>query len=161
MSQPIKNKKVKKVVAKKVKKFHKPRVKKQEYGTSKLEERFAKEFLDKLGVKYEYQYKAEDIGRYYDFMLTTDGGGKIIIEVDGDFYHGYGLKFEQKNPMQKHNEIVDRIKNTWALWHGIPLLRIWEHDINNNSEKVMKMLKEAIGKTSKRVLINEDKKKRH
>jgi len=40
-------------------------------------------------------------------------------------------------------------------------LRIWEHDINNNPEKVMKMLKEAIGKTSKKALINEDKKKRH
>ena len=161
MAQPIKNKKVKKTITKKVKKFYKPRVKKQEYGTSKLEERFAKEFLDKLGVKYEYQYKAEDIGRYYDFKVITEGGGAIIIEVDGDFYHGYGLKYEQKNPMQKHNEIVDRIKNTWALWHGIPLLRIWEHDINNNPEKVMKILKDAIGKTNKKALINEDKKKRH
>jgi len=161
MTQPIKNKKVKKVIAKKIKKFYTPRVKKQEYGTSKLEERFAKEFLDKLGIKYEYQYKAEDIGRYYDFKLITDNGGIIIVEIDGDFYHGYNLKFEQKNPMQKHNEMVDRIKNNWALWHGIPLLRIWEHDINNNPEKVMKMLKEAIGKTSKKALINEDKKKRH
>ena len=39
------------------------RTHKQEYGTSKLEERFAKNFLDKLGVEYKYQYKAESIGR--------------------------------------------------------------------------------------------------
>ena len=28
-----------------------------EYGTSKLEDRFAKDFLDKLGIVYETQYK--------------------------------------------------------------------------------------------------------
>ena len=29
---------------------------KQEYGTSKLEEKFAKEFLDRLDIKYQYQF---------------------------------------------------------------------------------------------------------
>lgn len=55
----------------------------KEYGTSKLEEYFASEFLDKLGVKYMYQFEAKDIGRYYDFYLYEH---RIIIEVDGDYY---------------------------------------------------------------------------
>lgn len=155
MKQPVKNKTlVKPIKSKKTtgKRKHK------EYGTSKLEERFAKEFLDKLGVEYIYQFKAEDIGRYYDFYCPK---ANCIIEVDGDFYHSYGLTHEEKNPMQKHNEYVDKIKDEWALMHGIPILRIWEHDINKNSSKVMKELKKYIGECNKKVLIKENKKKRH
>ena len=62
-----------------------------EYGTSKLEEKFAKEFLDKLNVKYIYQFKMESIGRYLDFYLPDE---HMAIEIDGDFYHSYGLTYE-------------------------------------------------------------------
>lgn len=51
---------------------------------------------------------------------------------------------EDKNPMQKKNEYVDKIKDEWALAHGIPIIRIWEHDINENQQKVMAMLKETV-----------------
>lgn len=162
MKQPIKKINNSVLVSKKktnakrtVKRRHK------EYGTSKLEERFAKDFLDKLNIKYTYQFKAESIGRYYDFLIETPKGSKICIEVDGDYYHSFGLTHEEKNPMQKHNEYVDKVKDEWALTHGIPILRIWEHDINKNPNKVMKILKEAIGDNDKRTLIKENKKKRH
>ena len=39
------------------------------FGTSKLEEDFAKDFLDKLKVRYVYQFEAKDIGRFYDFYF--------------------------------------------------------------------------------------------
>ena len=55
----------------------------KEYGTSKLELRFAREFLDKLGVEYIYQFKAESIGRYFDFFCPA---ANVIIEVDGDYW---------------------------------------------------------------------------
>ena len=50
------------------------------YGTSKLEEDFARDFLDKLGVKYIYQFEAKDIGRFYDFYLPEHN---LIVECDG------------------------------------------------------------------------------
>ena len=162
MAQPIKNKEVKKIVKKK--NSHHQITKKRkhkEYGTSKLEEKFAKEFLDKLDVEYEYQFKAVEIGRYYDFKIKTKAGSIIIIEVDGDFYHGYNLVHEEKNPMQKHNEYVDRIKDEWALAHGIPIIRIWEHDINNNPSKVMSILKESIGINDEKKIKKDNKNKRH
>ena len=56
---------------------------------------------------------------------------------------------------------VDKIKNEWALAHGIPIVRIWEHDIRENPEKVMKILKENIGIATEKMIINENKKKRH
>lgn len=53
------------------------------YGTSKLEKDFANNFLSKLGVKYEYQYEAKDIGRFYDFYLPDS---RVLIEIDGDYW---------------------------------------------------------------------------
>lgn len=154
MVQPIKNKKSKPIhkTKKSVKK------KKKEYGTSKLEERFAKEFLDKLKIKYVYQFKAESIGRFYDFYLPEDN---LIIEIDGTYWHSYGLLYEEMTPTQKRNRRVDKQKDHWALINGIPILRIWEHDINNNPEKVISMLKEKVGYARKQKEINDNKRKRH
>ena len=128
------------------------------YGTSKLEKKCAKEFLDKLGVKYEEQYFAESINRYYDFYLPEC---RVLIEVDGDYWHSYGKVYEEMTPTQKKNARVDKIKNEWALSRGIPIIRIWEHDINENPQKVMKILKENIGIATDKMIINENKKKRH
>lgn len=76
-------------------------------------------------------------------------------------WHGYGLTNEEKNPTQKRNARVDKIKNMWAIMNGIPILRIWEHDINDNPEKVMKLLKETIGISTEKKIILDNKKKRH
>ena len=69
-------KQTKRVAAKKTRK-------KPLFGTSKLEEDFAKEFLDKLGVEYIYQYEAKSIGRWYDFYITQYN---LLIEIDGGYW---------------------------------------------------------------------------
>lgn len=128
------------------------------YGTSKLEKRFAKEFLDKLGVKYATQFEAKDIKRFYDFYLPDV---RILLEIDGVFWHGKGLLHEEKNYQQKRAEYVDKIKDEWALMHGIPLIRIWEDDINNKPSEVMAMLKEKVGEYGTKYKQELEKKKRH
>lgn len=128
-----------------------------EYGTSNLETRFAKNFLDKLGYEYETQYKAESIGRYYDFYIKP---ANLLIEIDGDYYHSYGLLYEDMSPMQKKNKRVDKDKNKWAQTHKIPLIRIWEHDINKTPKEVMDMLKTEIPKYIEKYNKELDKKKR-
>jgi len=129
-----------------------------EYGTSKLEIKFAKEFLEKLGIKYVYQYKAESIGRYFDFYCVD---ANVLIEVDGDFFHGRNLVYEEMSPMQKHNKFVDDIKNKWALSNCIPIIRIWEYDINKNPEKVMDLLRTRIGEYTNMKIKKDEKNKRH
>ena len=109
-------------------------------------------------MKYVRQFEAKDIGRFYDFFIPE---ANCLIEVDGDFYHGYGLLHEDKSPMQKHNEWVDKQKDMWAASHCIPLLRIWEHDINDHPEKVRRMLTEYIGKSTDKKKKDDNKKKRH
>jgi very-short-patch-repair endonuclease len=130
----------------------------EDYGTSKLEEKFAKEFLDKLGVKYIYQFKAESIGRYYDFCIPS---ANLIIEVDGDYWHSKDLVYEEMTPTQKRNKRVDKEKNHWALVNSFKLLRFWESDINKNPKEVMKKLQEELYINIEKTKIIENKKKRH
>lgn len=158
MPQPVSRKRTTKNTVRKLSEEVKKKRPHPKYGTSKLEDFFAENFLDALGVKYIRQYEAKEIGRFYDFFCPD---ANVIIEVDGDYYHSYGLTYEQKNPMQKHNEWVDKVKDEWALSHGIPILRIWEHDIHDNPEKVMKTLKESIGKYTEKQRKIKDKNKRH
>lgn len=119
------------------------------YGTSKLEEDFARDFLDKLGLEYEYQFEAKGIGRFFDYRI-----GQTLIEIDGDYFHSNPLIYEEKdlNRMQKRNKKIDEYKNTWALTHGFPIIRIWETDIRKHPDKVMKILVEHF-------MVNDEQKK--
>lgn len=140
------------------------------FGTSKLEQDFAKNFLDKLGIKYIWQYEAVQIGRYYDYCLFINGkindfsnGNIILLEIDGSYHHSDPrlVKESEMNPMQKHNKRVDKHKDEWALMHGIPLMRIWEKDIRENPKMVMEELKKRLYIQDKKVMITEKKNKRH
>lgn len=156
-----------------------------EYGTSKLEKDFATDILDYLGLTYVYQYKAESIGRYYDFAITCYDNIKyeyevkdgiksvkqdknpfpvtLLIEVDGDWYHSNPIlvKESEMNPMQKHNKFVDKKKNEWAALNGIVLLRFWEHDIRNNKKMVLDEIQKYIKAGRKKREILENRKKPH
>ena len=144
-----KNKVVKKKVAAKKQRKH------PLFGTSKLEEDFAKDFLDKLNVKYIWQFEAKDIGRFYDFKIINGP----IIEVQGSYWHGDSRIYEEKdlNKIQKKNIQVDAYKQKWALSHGIPIYYIWEKDVKESPDKVMAFLKEILYIEEKK----KDKNKRH
>ena len=131
--------------------------KKQKYGTSKLEKKFAKEFLDKLGIKYIYQFEAKSIKRFYDFYCYEKNA---LIEVDGSYWHSEGILYENMTPTQKRNRRVDKIKDHWALINGIPIIRIWESDINKHPEKVLTMLKERLCDAGEKKKLDDNKKKR-
>ena len=83
------------------------------------------------------------------------------MEVDGDYWHSYNTEYEKMTPTQKKNKRVDEQKNLWAVSHGIPVLRIWEHDIRSNPTMVLNMLKEHIAHGVEKVKLLEEKKKRH
>lgn len=131
-----------------------------QYGTSKLEERFANEFLDRLGVEYTYQFEAKDIGRFYDFYLPKENA---IIEIDGDYWHGNPEKYSDDKLKwhQKKARRVDELKDKWALMHGITIIRIWESDIEKDPSGVMSVLRERIGDAKSRQTIVENRRKRH
>lgn len=143
-----------KTKVKKVHKFH------PKYGTSKLEERFARDFLDKLGIPYIYQYEAKSIGRFFDFRVKPYGP---IIEIQGSYWHGDKRLFEENelNAIQKRNIKVDEKKHKWCEMNGIPIIYIWEKDINSDPEGVLNYLRKRlkkyiVDKTLKHAYENED-----
>ena len=168
MAQPIKKSVGKKPIKRKKQTTRAARVREirkkmkgsQEFGTSKLEERFAKNFLDKLGLNYTYQYKMVSIGRYLDFMLTDY---HVAIEIDGDYWHGNPKLYEEKdlNKTQKWSKKVDEMKNKWCSRNGVPLIRIWEKDINEHPEDVLTFLKEKLGLLKEKKARDDKFNKRH
>lgn len=174
MKQPIKIKNKSSIIQSSVNKHTKQRHKHKKYGTSQLERDFAKLFLDNLGLQYIYQYEVKQIGRFYDFAVTTasdkeyifeekDGlqcikqenqyfEPSLLIEIDGDYYHSNPKLYKNKdlNPLQKHNKFIDRLKDEWAGMHCIPLLRIWEYDIRNNPEFVKKQILQYVSISKKK-----------
>lgn len=188
--QPIKNKSINTTkTSEKPKKIVKNRIKenrnKPKYGISKLEAYFAKEYLDKMGLKYIYEYEAKDIGRFYDFAITLyqeipfimenkhgiesikQEGQNIpicmLIEIDGDYYHSNPeiMKNKKLNNMQKHNKFVDFLKDKWCEKKGIPLVRIWENDIRHNPKKVFELLNQYLGEGYRKKRIDDSKKRPH
>lgn len=130
-----------------------------EYGTSNLEEKFAKEFLDKLNISYIRQFKAESIGRYYDFRIIPEGP---IFEINGSYWHSDPRLYEDNNltPTQKKNKRVDKIKKKWADEHKISIYYFWEKDINETPELILSEIKEIIKNENNKRLLIETKKKR-
>lgn len=129
-------------------------------GTSKLETDFARDFLDKLGVEYIWQFEAKDIKRWYDFYLPKHN---LIIEIDGGYWHSDPRIVDEQhlNPTQKHNKRVDEYKNKWALMHGIPIMRIWEKDIRETPIKVLECLKSRLQIEAHKVEVIHNKKRRN
>jgi very-short-patch-repair endonuclease len=65
-------------------------------------------------------------GYSFDFCLPVY---KMMIECDGDYWHGYGLEDIELNETQRHSRYNDKIKNKKALGSGYTLIRFWEHEI--------------------------------
>ena len=107
-----------------------------------------KDLLAKSG--YEFEMYPKMFGNP-DFVLLRK---KIIIFCDGDFWHGYGYE-EKKKPrkkfwrdniernMQRDKQISRKLRR-----EGWSVLRFWEHDIEKNSEKCARRIREKMKERS-------------
>ena len=105
------------------------------------------DILTFLHIPYEKQFRIKGKGHNYDLHpLNTN----ILIEVDGDYFHGNLKVFNKLNKFQIMNKQKDLKNNRLAKDNNYILLRFWENDILNNPEKVIKKLaKHGIIKTRK------------
>lgn len=99
-------------------------------------------------IVYDYLQK-NNIDVKFSLMLSSyqfDFGIKdkrILIEVDGDYWHGNPLYYNKsgRDNKKKLNEIQlkkikqDKEKTDWAFSHGFTLIRIWETEIINETFK--------------------------
>ena len=87
-------------------------------------ERQLKAILDVSKLIYEHPFQVDD--KVYDFFIPSLN---LLIEVDGNYWHGYGLTKQQMNPMQFKHRTNDTFKTKLAKRRGFNLLRIWENSV--------------------------------
>jgi hypothetical protein len=99
-----------------------------------IEELFEHLLID-LEIPYQYRYRIYDKKkkdfwfREYDFLIVNT---KILIEVDGDYWHGNVEKFEVLSEFQKEVIMKDKIKEDFAKKHGYTIVRFWGSDIKKD-----------------------------
>jgi very-short-patch-repair endonuclease/endogenous inhibitor of DNA gyrase (YacG/DUF329 family) len=105
---------------------------------NRLEKKVADE-LKRNGIEYTFQFfiTEDKVCKSYDFKIK---GKPIIIEVDGDFWHGNP---NTTNHFDKVDDVKenDLIKEELAKNRGYFIVRLWESDINKDISIVMNSLK--------------------
>lgn len=109
---------------------------------TKPEKAFA-ELLKEVGIEFIFQYPVpwkKGWKKWYDFYIPEK---KLLIEVDGIYWHGKGIKTGQLNEQQWNTRRNDRLKNYLAKSRGYSLKRIWSSEIKSlNYIKVKKLINE-------------------
>lgn len=114
--------------------------KKVNYGTSSLLENIIAKILDEYQIKYICQYKVSNDKNFKcDFLIKNTNK---IIEVYGDFWHGYDIPNKKNDPRDLDSIRKNNFKREqFIINNNYELLIIWEHDIINNLENVYNLVK--------------------
>lgn len=112
---------------------------------TKLEKDFfklASSVLYPKGLRYRKHY-AKLPGKP-DMALV---GRKAAVFIDGDFWHGYKFKSQKQRLPKKYwvkkiegNMARDRAVNRELKKRGWRVIRIWEHEVLKNKEKVIEKM---------------------
>jgi very-short-patch-repair endonuclease len=90
------------------------------------------DFIFQKSVSWKRGWK-----KWFDFYLPDQN---LLIEVDGIYWHGKGVKTKDLNKQQWKTRLNDRLKNILAKNRGYNLLRIWSDEISNVKFKKGKLL---------------------
>lgn len=91
------------------------------------------EILKSLGVSFKTQQEVN--GKFFDIYIPAKN---LLIEVDGEYWHGHNVTFSNKNKMQRRSFKNDLRKDGIATLYGYTIKRIWESEIT--IETVKKLL---------------------
>jgi len=100
--------------------------------------------LHTMGMEFKHShylyYNDNKNYRIYDFYIP---GFNLLIEADGDYWHGNPMYFSSYTETQQINMANDEFKNQLAAEQGYNLLRFWETDIKADdfSNKLLHELK--------------------
>ena len=122
---------------------------KREAYTKTQPEIIVENWLNENNIPNEYSPIMGDGNRnyQYDFIIK---GKRIIVEVNGDYWHGNPNKFniDGSDGKRKLNDIqinkieTDKLKLEFAKSHNFEVIYIWEEEINNGDFSKLYFLKD-------------------
>jgi very-short-patch-repair endonuclease len=104
--------------------------------STKPEKEF-KSILDINNIEYVFQYALG--AKSFDFCLPKH---KILIEIDGTYWHSRNYTFESMNATQLGNYANDITKGIIANKYGFRLLRIWEDELSEGFKILLTLLED-------------------
>jgi len=87
-------------------------------------------FLKQLGIEFYTHFFVNNIEHKYscDIFIPSK---KLIIECDGDYWHGNPQKFPNLNKYQLAQKERDEIRTQELIKQGYLVWRLWGHQIRN------------------------------
>lgn len=95
--------------------------------------------LNELNISFKYQFRLKNYS--FDFRILDTN---ILIEVDGDYYHGNPKIYSKLNKIQLKQKQKDIKHNEMAKINSYVLLRFWGSDVLKNKEKIIQQLNEKM-----------------
>lgn len=94
--------------------------------------------LNNMNIAYEREYTL-DFYSIDNYLIDNN----LIIEVQGDYWHSYPLKYKNiLNEMQIKNIRKDKAKHTYIKkYYNIEILYLWENDIIKNTDVCEKLIR--------------------
>jgi very-short-patch-repair endonuclease len=108
-------------------------------------EKIFEEFLFELKIPHQSKFRIYDKLKVdfwykeYDFLILDTN---ILIEIDGDYWHGNEKIFETLSEFQKSVKINDKIKEEFANNNGYEVIRFWGSDVKKNKTETKNKIKE-------------------
>lgn len=105
-------------------------------------ERTFRSILQEIGVSFKEQVtlKSKAVLCFRpDFVINN----KLIVEINGDYWHGYGKKLEELHTRVRQRVLNDFKKYEFYEQEGFKYLIIWEHELQEK-ETILKTVKELL-----------------
>jgi G:T-mismatch repair DNA endonuclease (very short patch repair protein) len=92
-------------------------------------------------LRIEMKYSVIFCHKQFDFGIRDK---KILLEVQGDYWHGNPKIYTELNHIQKTNIENDKYKIEIAKKYGCKLFHIWESDFRNHDYSVLLEIKKLL-----------------
>ena len=103
-------------------------------------EKAGAEILRNIGVEFQEQVLIENKFIVDTFIPKL----KIVIQWDGDYWHGFKITNGELSQRQIKRMALDKSQDAYMRKCGYTVLRFWEHEVHGEPSKVYANIKRAI-----------------
>jgi very-short-patch-repair endonuclease len=68
----------------------------------------------------------------------------IVVQFDGDYWHGNKEKFKTLDKRQKRRSELDISQDLYMKKAGVKVVRVWESELKNNNNILIEKINQSI-----------------